>query len=110
MARYIQVVLSNAIEGKDAEFNDWYEGVHIPDVLRVPGCVSAERFCAKGSEDQSPSKHQYMTLYEWNAPSENSIRESMARARSEGLLRGTEYIDRETIQSWIFEHMPPGMR
>jgi hypothetical protein len=28
----------------DAQFNDWYDQQHLPDVLRVPGFISAQRF------------------------------------------------------------------
>ena len=36
MSRYLFVVMTNSGEGKDAEFNRWYDNQHIPDVLRVP--------------------------------------------------------------------------
>lgn len=41
---YELIVLSNAVAGRDAEYNEWYEHTHLPDVLRNPGFVSAERF------------------------------------------------------------------
>jgi hypothetical protein len=41
---YNWIVLTNATQGSDATFNDWYDDVHIPDLLRVPGIVSARRF------------------------------------------------------------------
>ncbi|MGD1257001.1 hypothetical protein ACKUT9_22505 [Mycobacterium seoulense] len=34
------VVLSNPIEGKDDAFNKWYDEVHVPEVLDVPGVVA----------------------------------------------------------------------
>ena len=44
MAHYQLVVLTNAAAGRDEEFNAWYDGQHLPDVLSVPGFVSAQRF------------------------------------------------------------------
>ena len=35
--KFIQVVFSNPVEGKDDEFNDWYDNVHIPDLLQGSG-------------------------------------------------------------------------
>ena len=29
----IQIVFSNPFEGKDDEFNEWYDNVHLPEVL-----------------------------------------------------------------------------
>lgn len=39
----IMVVFAKAKEGKRAELAKWYDEQHIPDLLAVPGFVSAER-------------------------------------------------------------------
>jgi len=45
MARKFKlVVLTNCSEGGDAAFNDWYDNVHLGDVLKVEDFVSAQRF------------------------------------------------------------------
>lgn len=59
MARYKLVAFSNAVEGHDAEYNEWYDGQHMPDVLAIPGFVSAERFVCV---DDGP--HRYLAIYE----------------------------------------------
>jgi hypothetical protein len=49
------VVLSNARPGTDAEFNRWYDEVHVPDILsKIGGFVSAHRYrrvALPGSDD-----------------------------------------------------------
>ena len=42
--RTIQIVFSNPFEGKDDEFNEWYDNVHLPEVLALPGVISAQRY------------------------------------------------------------------
>lgn len=59
MARYRLVAFSNAAEGREDDFNQWYEGQHMPDVLAIPGFVSAERFTCVGE-----GPHKYMAVYE----------------------------------------------
>lgn len=44
MARYSLLVFTNAVAGQEAEFNEWYDRVHVPDLLAVPGVVAARRF------------------------------------------------------------------
>ncbi len=45
MARkYLHIVQTSPVSGREDEFNDWYENVHIPQVLRVPGFRSGQRF------------------------------------------------------------------
>jgi len=55
------VVKATITADKEAEFNDWYHKVHIPDVLKYPGCLSAHRYKATSGED----KFQYMAVYEF---------------------------------------------
>lgn len=68
-SRFIQVVFSNPVEGKDAEFNEWYDNVHIPELLRVPGMLSAKRYTLQEAAVYSVPggvrpEHRYMTIYE----------------------------------------------
>lgn len=44
MSAHRFVVLTNPIEGTDDVFTAWYDAVHIPEVLKVPGVVAAQRY------------------------------------------------------------------
>jgi hypothetical protein len=43
----------------EAEFNDWYDNEHLPNLSRVPGVLSARRFRATDTE----SERRYLSLY-----------------------------------------------
>ena len=65
MAKYSMVVMTNCEPGTDAEFNDWYDRIHLPDVLRVPGIVAAQRY--KLTAEQRRTTHPgwgYLAIYE----------------------------------------------
>lgn len=67
--KFIQVVFSNPAEGKDAEFNDWYDNVHIPELLQVPGMLGARRYALHEAAVYDAAggrrpEHRYMTIYE----------------------------------------------
>ena len=62
MAKRLMLALSNAAAGRDKEFNDWYDEVHIPDVLSVEGVLSATRF--ELESDDPAAAHRYLTVYE----------------------------------------------
>ena len=65
MSRYVFVVLTNASGGRDDEFNEWYNNQHIPDVLKIPGFVAAQRFNIAGAQmDGATSPWRYLALYE----------------------------------------------
>ena len=49
----------NIAPEKEREFNQWYNKVHVPEVLTVPGFLSGRRF-----QRVSGDEIKYMTLYE----------------------------------------------
>lgn len=64
--RHIFVARANAVTGSDAEFNEWYTGQHMHDVLAVPGFVSAQRF-RLGEVQRAeipPDEPRYVAIYE----------------------------------------------
>jgi hypothetical protein len=65
MPKYIMFVMTNCESGKDAEFNDWYDRIHLPDVLKVPGVVAAQRYqlTEQQRRDTRPD-YGYMAAYE----------------------------------------------
>lgn len=57
------LVLANAMPGRDDEFSTWYTEEHLPEVVRLPGIVSAQRYVLPDSfVGQMP--HKYATVYE----------------------------------------------
>ena len=63
MAKHMLLVFTNAADGKDDEFNRWYNEVHLVDVLAVDGFVAAQRFALKDMSG-SASPHRYLAIYE----------------------------------------------
>lgn len=82
MARYSLLVLTNAVDGREAEFDDWYSNVHLADVLRVPGIVAAQRFRrTEHQRDAGPYPWQYLAIYECETEDVREVIEGL-RARS----------------------------
>lgn len=82
MAKQVLVVLSNAAEGTDDEFNRWYTGTHLSEVLKLDGYVAAQRFkLSDGQLGQGDVPYRYFALYE--VDTEDLA--APARALSEGI-------------------------
>lgn len=64
MGRYTFVVLTNAVEGQEDEYNDWYNNRHLPDVLACEGFVAAQRFRLTEMDPEQEFPHRYLALYE----------------------------------------------
>jgi hypothetical protein len=55
-------------DASDGEFNDWYEGTHIPEVrAAIPAITAVHRYTPadfpEGARDQQPA-HRYLAVYE----------------------------------------------
>lgn len=61
------VVLTNAVEGRDADFNDWYTNVHARDTMRMRGALAQQRFAFSDDQVQDFGGQfpaQYLALYD----------------------------------------------
>jgi hypothetical protein len=83
MGPYKLLVLTNAVKGRDEEFNQWYDNQHIPDALDVPGYVTAQRFRLADVQmaGASDSRWHYLAIYEIQTDDlKATMNESMSRA------------------------------
>lgn len=85
MSRYIFAVHSNAAEGREEEYNDWYSNHHLKDLLACPGVVSARRLTlAEQQVHPGPQAFKYFCLYEIETDDlQGFINELIARAGTE---------------------------
>ena len=64
MATSILMVLTNPVEGKEDEYNEWYSDIHIREIVDIPGFVSARRFKLADAQMGAAGPHQYLAIYE----------------------------------------------
>ena len=60
--RAVLIVMSDAVEGRDDEYNDWYDRVHLADVLALPGFVAARRYVAEPSVHGELPAQRYLAV------------------------------------------------
>jgi hypothetical protein len=89
--RQLYIVFGNpTTPDQDGEFNDWYNNIHIPDVLAIPGVLSAQRYKRSllDREVGRPVDYGYVTVYEF----EGDPNEVMAKIGA-GVASGTIRMD-----------------
>jgi hypothetical protein len=65
MQTYKYVVLTDALPGRESDFDHWCDNQHIRDVLKIPGVIGAVRYQA--AEQQSgavDAVRRFMTVYD----------------------------------------------
>ena len=61
-APMLHVVMVDVAPEDEAAFNEWYDNVHLPDILACPGWISAtRRICVEGGP-------KYVAIYEITGP------------------------------------------
>jgi hypothetical protein len=100
----VLVVLSQPLtSARDAEFNEWYEGQHIPDMLRVPGFVRASRYRVATSQllGDTEAPARYLAIYEIDAEDVRAARDALLA--SAGSMQVGDALDVPTVEHTFFE-------
>lgn len=82
MAKHVLVALTSPADGKEAEYNAWYNEVHIPEILSVPGITSARRFRIKVAKAPGSPAWQYLAMYEVETDNIGDTLRSLGEATS----------------------------
>lgn len=88
MTKAVLVVMTNAqTPEQEADFNEWYDKVHLPDVLQTPGVVKATRYKLAAGRPKE-GRGQYLALYEVETADPTTvlaqIQETLQRREVEG--------------------------
>ena len=86
MAKWLLVVETNCADAtREAEFNEWYDKTHLPDILEVPGFTTASRY---EKIDPSEGEAKFVAAYEIETDDIDGFlkahSDNMDRKRAEG--------------------------
>lgn len=105
MGTYLVMVLSNPVEGRDDEFNDWYENTHLDEVLATTGFTTAQRFQLEEARGPKPD-HRYLAVYQTEGDSAEEVLARLSARRAE--RQQSDTIDMRGAALWVFT--PTGER
>jgi hypothetical protein len=79
------IVTAEVDEAVEAEWNRWYDTVHLPDALRCPGVLRGRRYVAAGpisetvgGKTEKIARRIYTTIYELDGPEATATPEFQA--------------------------------
>lgn len=88
VARFQYVILSRSKPGREDEYEAWYRTIHLPDVCRVEGVLSAKllRVDLQKAYDVDVPQWTLMTIYELEGDAPQAIIDAIvARAGTEAM-------------------------
>ncbi len=103
MGTYRYIVLTNPVEGREDEYNDWYSNIHLPDLVAIPGFTAAQRFKATDLGDGTSPKFKYLAIYEVETDDIKATMDGMmARAGTDKMVL-SDALDVEGVYNVLYE-------
>jgi hypothetical protein len=102
----VMLVFTDPVAGREAEFDDWYTGTHLPELLALPGFLSAQRWsrAAAGASALPNCPQRNLAVYELDGDGEKALA-AMMEASTSGQLHMSDALDVSTVTLWVFnEH------
>ena len=93
---------------REDEYNDWYDNVHLPDLLNVKGVVGASRYrVAKAQQGGPVEGPQYLAIYEVDIEDVQDFFDDMMRAATDGSMRMSDALDQSVVDLTMWEEITP---
>jgi hypothetical protein len=105
--RYTMVVLTNAKEGKDEEFNHWYTNRHLHDVLATPGFVRAQRFRLVVNPSTGGPSWRYYASYELETDDPKAAVDELMRRSGTDKMPVSDSMDSSNFFFSVYEAITP---
>jgi len=106
---YFFLVFNAPVAGKEAEYNKWYSEQHEPDVVSIPGFVSAQRFVYNDVQLRAVAlkKPKYLVIYKIVTPNLPSVIAEVKRRLKNGQTRVSNSLDPNSGQMYIYRAFRP---
>ena len=102
--KHLVLILTEPTDGKEDEFNEYYEDLHLDEVLSTTDLQSAQRFkLAEQAGDPCPLP--YLAVYETEADSAAEVLRNLNQSRSQ--RQQSDSLNKRTGRVWIFEEIGP---
>jgi hypothetical protein len=103
------IVFTRPVPGREAEYDKWYDEVHLPDVASVPGIRAAQRFTLgpERSEQSAEPQFRHLAVYEVDGDPDLVFPEITRRIEA-GEMVLSEALDRP--RTWQSVWHPQGRR
>jgi hypothetical protein len=95
--KYTLIVYTSPAEGREDEYNAWYDDVHLQEFSALPGVISGRRFKVSGAV-----KPQYAALYELSAHPDE-VMAAMNAGIKDGTVHWTDALDAGSISTITLE-------
>jgi hypothetical protein len=91
---YTLIVYTSPAEGREDDYNAWYDDIHLSEFSALPGVISGRRF--KVASPTADGKATYAAIYELSA-SPDEVMAAMNAGIKDGTVRMSDAIDLASV-------------
>ncbi|MEM9622622.1 MAG: hypothetical protein AAF993_13300 [Pseudomonadota bacterium] len=102
--KHLVLILTEPTEGREAEFNDYYENLHLREVLDTTHLQSAQRFKLVDEAGEG-CPLPYLAVYETEADDARDVIRNLNESRPQ--RQQSDALNRRTGRVWVFEEIGP---
>ena len=102
--KHVVVVLTEPTAGREEEYNDYYENLHLDEVLATTDWTSAQRFKLSAQQGMA-CPLPYLAFYEVEAEDPSSVLEQLNATRPQRIQ--SDALNRKTAGAWVFSAIGP---
>ena len=103
MGNYTMVVFTSPVEGREDDYNDWYDNQHLGDVIAAAGFDRAERLRLTDIGSPTAGLRRYLALYQIETDDPESAWKGLLAAAGTDAMPMSDAIDLEKSSIGLFE-------
>lgn len=102
MPKYKLVVLSRPVEGREGEYNEWYQNKHLGEVVAIDGIKLAQRFRLARPLSEGET-HPYLAIYEIETDNLDSVLAEFNSRPGAGQMFISDSLDMNPLYAAVYE-------
>lgn len=83
MPRFKMIAHTKPMPGREAEFNEWYQNTHLPDICSIPGVVGAQRY-VEAAAMMGADDRKYLAIYDIETDDIDAVHNAIIQATISG--------------------------
>ena len=95
--KYTLIVYTSPADGREDDYNAWYDDIHLAEFSALPGVISGRRFKVAGE-----SQPRYAAIYELSAHPDE-VMAAMNAGLKDGSVRWSDAIDPSSVSMTTLE-------
>ena len=102
MPRYKMIALTRPQPGRDEEFNEWYQNVHLVELCSMPGVKGAQRYKVTAPL-QGYDERPYLAVYDIECDDVRQTLGAIGAASAAGKMTPCDAADNASAYTVVFE-------